>query len=137
MKDTAFSYSFEVLTDTDATEPIALPGGFVLVPAGSMMTSLDDREFAASLAHTIAHTSLLRPRQDPAPLIVMGGRQGLHRNKPDSAESEADKVGTDLVRRAGYDTRNEARAAEFRHIRDIVGQLVANERPRRTPTLRH
>ena len=51
-----FPFTFAILAAGDAQqEPVALPGGYVFVPASLFLTAQDDSEFAGMLAHAMAH----------------------------------------------------------------------------------
>ena len=48
-------------------EPVALPGGFVFVPAALFTAAESDQEFAAMVAHAMAHAALPHGRLKPLP----------------------------------------------------------------------
>jgi len=74
-------YTFEIIADKTAGptnqlhEPIALPGGYLFVPAGLFLAAQDEAEFAGMLAHAMAR----------------------------GFESEADLLAAQAMARAGYD----------------------------------
>src|SRR5436305_14748332 len=54
----AFTYAFAVMAsggDNATHEPLALPGGYVFVPASLFLRAQNGSEFAGMLAHSIAH----------------------------------------------------------------------------------
>jgi len=54
----AFDYTVAVVTDgadNITHEPLALPGGYIFVPATLFLAAQDEAEFAGMLAHSIAH----------------------------------------------------------------------------------
>jgi predicted Zn-dependent protease len=116
------SFRFEVVV-AEGTEPIGLPGGFVLVPASFLLAAEDEAEFAGMVAHAMGHVFLRhgfvkarQPKEGTIPLF-MGGWAGVHADTHhrnawmpatfvDSLreyELEADRFGADLAGRAGYD----------------------------------
>jgi predicted Zn-dependent protease len=114
--------SYEVVV-ADASEPMSLMGGHILIPASFFATVKDEDEFAVMLAHSIAHIALDHGRQPQqavnvasVPLIYMGGWTGLHADPQQTSliprghletqrrhELEADRLGMDLALQAGYD----------------------------------
>jgi metalloendopeptidase OMA1, mitochondrial len=118
----ALSCRYEVVI-ADASEPMSLMGGHILIPASFFATVRDENEFAVMLSHAIAHIALNHGRQPQAivnaagvPLIYMGGSTGLHADPQRTRliprgyletqrrhELEADRLGMDLALQAGYD----------------------------------
>ncbi|WP_220809686.1 M48 family metalloprotease [Noviherbaspirillum aridicola] len=112
----------------------ALPGGFIGVHSGLVLAAQNESELASVVAHEIGHVSqrhiarmLGRQRQDaliPLAAMVLGalaassspdaagalmmGGQGLALQRQlgfsRDAEREADRVGLEILRGAGYDT---------------------------------
>jgi predicted Zn-dependent protease len=132
-----FPYSFGVIIDAGMTEPIALPGNHILIPAGFFLAGQDESEFAVMLAYTIGHSIFRQGERanrpvDTAnlasiPLISMNGWIGSHADSrattqmplaflklQRSYELEADLFGLELAARAGYD------AAAFRRYIDRI-----------------
>ena len=113
-------FRFEVVV-AERTEPVGLPGGYVLVPASFLLAVEDEAEFAGMVAHAMGHASLrhgfvnLREgKEGTIPVFLTGGWMGAHAD-PGSVfpigfleairirELEADRFGADLAGRAGYD----------------------------------
>ena len=121
-----FPYSFEVIATTARTEPMALPGGYVLIPARFFLAVEDEDEFAGVLAHSLGHIALrhatrMATRGEVAnivsiPILYVGGWMGSHADsqRPGISqplaivqfqrrfELEADAFGLELAARAGY-----------------------------------
>jgi predicted Zn-dependent protease len=142
LTDQRLEYQFELISGGDWTEPVALPGGYVFIPARSFITARDEHEFAGTLAHAIAHAAL-RHRTRTAtrgqaanmasiPLVFMGGWTGSHADSQLSrvlvpasflefqrtCELEADRVGLELAARTGYDAAAFVRYVERTHPAD-------------------
>jgi predicted Zn-dependent protease len=121
-----FPYSVEVIATTASTEPMALPGGYVLIPARFFLAVEDEDEFAGVLAHSLGHIALrhatrIATRGEVAkiasiPILHVGGWMGSHADsqRPGISqplaflqfrrvfELEADAFGLELAARAGY-----------------------------------
>ena len=70
-----YQFTFTMIADDrgGAThEPLALPGGYVFVPANLMLTAQNEAEFAGMLAHAMAHVKA-RLRQARAGQVVNAG----------------------------------------------------------------
>jgi predicted Zn-dependent protease len=81
LRQAPFEYQFEVIAGGYRTEPIPLPGGYVLIPVRSLAEAKDEAEFAGMLAHSVAHVALrhgTRTSMAGAPPIFMGGWMGSH-----------------------------------------------------------
>jgi hypothetical protein len=52
-----FAYQFEPTADFSGTflEPVSIPGGYVLTPAGLILEARDEAEFAGTMAHSSSH----------------------------------------------------------------------------------
>ena len=86
---TGFTFTFTVVAegmDSGIHEPLALPGGYIFVPASLFLEARNEAEFAGMLAHSIAHVAArhgtrLATRAELAniasvPLVSMGGWTG-------------------------------------------------------------
>ena len=125
--DAAFQYSFSVIADAaggQIHEPLSLPGGYIFVPAGLILTAQNDAEFAGMLAHAMAHVAARHgtrqaSRSDIAvflhlPLVFMGGWTGTRPAGNEGAaplsflklqrgyEIEADVLAIKSMAAAGY-----------------------------------
>ena len=115
----SLAYQFDVRV-VEGREPLPIVGGTILVPAAFFLTTRDESEFAAMIAHAMGHLTLrhgFRPANAPAnagvPLIYLGGWQGVHgagallpmglAASYRQYELEADRFGAELLRAAGYD----------------------------------
>jgi predicted Zn-dependent protease len=115
-------YSFEVITAASGREPMAFPGGPVLIPAPFLVAVQDEAELAGMLAHAIGHVALRHSLREPvqfliarpAPFLYLGGWMGSHAD-PQAAtlplavfksrrayELEADAFGISLAARSGF-----------------------------------
>jgi predicted Zn-dependent protease len=111
-------YKFALISDEagGAThEPLSLPGGYIFVSADLFRSAADEAEFAAMLAHAMAHVPLALPRPDNIPLIFMGGWNGLGAGSNGSLvpisllktqrenETRADALAIQAMSASGYD----------------------------------
>jgi predicted Zn-dependent protease len=58
--DTKVPFTFSVVAEDPCStthEPVALPGGYVFVPAALFIAAQDEAEFAGMLAHSIMHVA--------------------------------------------------------------------------------
>jgi predicted Zn-dependent protease len=121
--ETPAAWHFEILAEDrggPTHEPAALPGGYVIIPARLFLAAQDEAEFAAMLAHSMAHVlehhgTRLPTHSDvpgvvPAPLVFVGGWHGECAAMPLSTlstrrtfELEADRRAVGMLAAAGYD----------------------------------
>ena len=124
----AFQCSFSVIADAaggQIHEPLSLPGGYIFVPAGLLLTAQDDAEFAGMLAHAMAHIAARHGTRQASrseiagfvqlPLVFMGGWTGTRPAGNQGAvplsfmkiqrgyELEADVLAIKSMAAAGYD----------------------------------
>ncbi|HEY8607453.1 MAG TPA: M48 family metalloprotease [Noviherbaspirillum sp.] len=131
--EAGYDYFFFAVRDS-MLNAFALPGGFVGVHSGLVLAAQNESELASVVAHEIGHVSqrhiarmLGRQRQDaliPLAAMVLGALAA--RSSPDAAgalimggqgvalqrqlgfsrdaEREADRIGLEILRNAGYDT---------------------------------
>lgn len=127
-------YQVEVISLADRDQPVALPGGFVVVPVKSLQLARDDMAFATALAHAFGHMTLnhgflrngdgilMRMPPHASGLIPMS-MQARYREW----EAEADDYAAKLLQKAG------PLAIPDSELKEIQAQL----RPKRpAPTLR-
>lgn len=103
-------YEFSLIGPNGASEPIGVPGQIILVPTSFFRNAADEAEFAAMVAHAMAHSGLhhgwLQPQQGTTiplyfghhTLVPMAYREQARRN-----ELEADRHAVEITARAGYD----------------------------------
>jgi predicted Zn-dependent protease len=117
-----FSYTFAVIKDDEGGllhEPVALPGGYIFVPASLFLAAQNEAEMAGMLAHAMEHVAARHATREAtrfeltkiqipagAPVAAAGLGQALtlaqaasHRN----FESEADLLAVNCMHAAGYD----------------------------------
>ena len=127
-----FPYEFRVVGDS-SINAFALPGGFVYVNSGSLAAARSEDEIAAVIAHEIAHVSLRHGTNQASKAylaqaglgLISGllGRRGggglgqamglmggfglntLFLKHSRTAEQQADSLGMQMLRRAGYNPR--------------------------------
>jgi beta-barrel assembly-enhancing protease len=125
-----FSYQARVVNAADINA-FALPGGFLYVNRGLIDAARTEDELAGVLAHEVAHVALRHPTEQlskaygvqagagilgqilagrdgrlglPEQLIGSLGLNALMMKFSRNAENEADRVGAQIMARAGYDT---------------------------------
>ncbi len=130
---TRFPYEFRVVSDS-AINAFALPGGFVYVNKGAVDAARTEDELAAVIAHEIAHVSLRHGTNQASKAYLaqaglglvsglLGGRGSgsglgqvmgmvggfglntLFLKHSRTAEQQADSLGMQMLRRAGYNPR--------------------------------
>jgi beta-barrel assembly-enhancing protease len=116
-----FSYTFAVIKDDEGGplhEPVALPGGYIFVPAGLLLAAQNEAEMAGMLAHAMEHVAarhatreatrreLIKLQTLAAPVaaglaqtLMLAQEAAFHRN----FESEADRLAVNCLYAAGYD----------------------------------
>jgi len=149
------SFHFFVVRDP-MLNAFALPGGFVGVHSGLILAAQSESELAGVLAHEISHvtqshlarmfgnqsqaqlTSLLslavallaaRSNPDVAVGAALSGQAAVIQNQLNYSrdfEREADRLGIDLLEKAGFDTRG--MASFFERLLQ-VGRLYENNAP--------
>jgi predicted Zn-dependent protease len=131
-----FTYTFTVIADTTPyNEAIALPGGFVFVPASLLLAARDEDELAGILTHSIAHIASrdgtrVATRAElvnvaSAPIIMMGGSTGYAMRQGNELavplkfleqwrkyEIDADRLAAARLPASGYDPAALARFIE-------------------------
>ena len=133
----ASQYEFSLIGPNGANEPVGLPGQIILVPSSFFRQANDEAEFAALVAHAMAHVDLRHGLPQPQPgtnipliylghhtLVPMAYREQARRN-----ELEADRHAIEITARAGYDAA--ALSAYLRRIKADPERLAALEQ--RTP----
>lgn len=124
---TDYAWEFNVIDDDKVINAFALPGGKVAVYSGLLRLDLSDDELAAVMGHEIAHAIAQHSRerlsqqmglvmimqalgaaeQSPQNKVLMNLALGIGVGLPFERrqESEADRIGLDLMVLAGYDPR--------------------------------
>jgi predicted Zn-dependent protease len=114
------------VVDSDEINASALPGGFLYVNSSLILAADDEAEFAAVLAHEIAHIAARHGTESASkarlfnvlsmPLIFIGGPAGIAIHQAGTllvpmqffrfsrkAETEADFLGIEYLYKTGYD----------------------------------
>jgi len=124
--DAKMAFTFQVVED-ETPNAFSLPGGFIFVNTGLIKIADEEDEFAAALAHEIAHVAarhltcqatkqqLMTMLAIPAGAVLGGwggvlARQGMNAGMPAALmkftranENEADYLGLQYLYAAGYD----------------------------------
>jgi len=123
--DALVPFTFKVIED-DSINAFALPGGFVFINTGIILTADEESELAGVMAHEIAHVTARHGTENATkgqivnlatiPLIFMGGLAGFGLRQAAGfaipmqfmrfsrkAEEEADYLGMQYSYRTGYD----------------------------------
>ena len=141
------NYRFEVII-IDASEPIAVLGGTIFVPASLLASIKDEPELNTRLAHAIGHIALRHGLQTSStgtaaiPLIFMGGWMGFHgrqdllvpqkvRDQQRTWETEADVYAAELTARAGIASATD----RFQQMQQAVRTAIGQPLQRKPPTL--
>jgi predicted Zn-dependent protease len=126
MQDQRSSYTFAVIADDTSGgihEPLALPGGYVFVPAGLFLESHGEAEFAGMVAHAVAHIAARHGTRQATrselsgsttPVVFLGGWTRLASDGNPAVplglltfqrgfEREADVLAVQAMAKAGYD----------------------------------
>ena len=155
LEDTSQEYEFFALRD-GVLNAFAMPGGYIGVHTGLILAAQSESELASVLAHEISHVSqrhlarmVARQSQGQmVALLAMAAAVLAARNNPDVAmgavaagqagaiqsqlnysrdfEREADRIGLQLLERAGYDIRD--MGSFFERLQQF-GRLYENNAP--------
>jgi predicted Zn-dependent protease len=133
------TYNFQIVNDRNATsiDPLVCPGGFVLIRGSLFSAAEDEAEFAAGLAHSMAHVSA-------GHTVPQGLREGqirlafaLHSHsqlfplaflpRMREFELQADRMAVKAITKAGFDFTAMEQYVRNRHP-SAVSPLSKSER---------
>lgn len=143
----AIPYRFGIL-DTEVITAVSLPGGYIFITRGALANLRSESELAGVLAHEVAHVDrrhleqVVRAKKTAqfakqeaasavptgAFLISLAGEvvtSALTLQISRDKESEADRLGTDLAAKAGYD------AGGLRNFLQFLAQVPQSQESRR------
>ena len=106
---TPYPFSFRLLADPTVVDVFALPGGPIFLTAGMAARLRTEGEFAAVLAHALAHVAERHPtrrvdQQDPRSPEALIARAFDVTYTP-GEEAQADTLAVGFMAEAGYDPR--------------------------------
>jgi beta-barrel assembly-enhancing protease len=154
---TEVTYHFAIL-DTDIANAFAMPGGYVFVTRGALRNMKNESELAGVLAHEVAHVDNrhlereIREKKFTGIAVETGVESGTEhvpygswvnvdnmltkaltnvfsQGYAPAKESEADKEGTDLATKAGY------QATGLRDFLQTLSDLSANSDMQRSTNM--
>jgi predicted Zn-dependent protease len=102
-----YPYTFAVADRRDLNA-FALPGGYVWVHRGLIQAAANESQLAGALAHEIAHVSAVLGNDGGAAAARLAAgmlANGIFLKFSRDDEREADRVGLQMVTRAGWDGR--------------------------------
>ncbi len=138
-RDSPAEYRFEVVTGLEASEPTALPGGHVFIPAVAFLRAQNEAELAGVVTHAMGHVALRHATRAASrgkvantasiPTVFMGGASGMHADSSRSRvlvpaamlpvqrtfEIEADAYAVRRASAAGFDVSAYRRYVERTH----------------------
>jgi len=132
-------FHFSVMKDDPCPathEPVALPGGYIFLPAALFLEAHDEAEFAGMLAHSMEHiarrhVTRLASVSGNMPLLFVGGWNGGCGDTPlgfvatqRRNELDADAAAIETLARADFDARAFVRYIE-RVETDDIGRVAA------------
>lgn len=146
-----FPWTFEVVTglaghsttghstkEHSTEEPVALPGGYVFLPAQLLLDAHNEAELAGMMAHAMAHViardstgAAEVPGMATIPLIFVGGWQGqsgvpiAYREIQREREAAADARASDILRLAGYQAQAGDLGVAGADFLEMQGKLLA------------
>ena len=119
-------------------EPVALPGGYVFLPAQLLLDAHNEAELAGMMAHAMAHViardstgAAEVPGMATIPLIFVGGWQGqsgvpiAYREIQREREAAADARASDILRLAGYQAQAGDLGVAGADFLEMQGKLLA------------
>ena len=122
-------YEFSLIGPNGASEPVGLPGQIILVPTSFFRQATDEAEFAAMVAHAMAHVTLRHGWAPPVYWSPHTMGPNAYREQARRNELEADRHAVEITARAGYDAA--ALSTYLRRIKADPDRLAALEQ--RTP----
>jgi predicted Zn-dependent protease len=145
LPDFPHPFTFGVIAPDNISyrEAMAIPGGYVFIPAHLILAARDEMEIAKIMAHAMAHLSerhfMMRVANTASiPLIFMGGWMGYGgyavprglQSEHQRWEAEADAIAVKVTTAAGFD----ASSADLAPVQDELRRLTM-PRPKRPPSL--
>ena len=123
---TGYTFSLALTFDSginSTEEAVAVPGGYIFIPATLLLAAQDEAEFAGMLAHSMAHVVARHGTRQATrgqlanlstvPLIFMGGWTGRQNQNVlvplgflgfmRLSEGEADRIAAEAMAAAGFD----------------------------------
>jgi Zn-dependent protease with chaperone function len=116
----AGSIKFDLI-EANAEDPMALPGGYLLIPANSLRNAKSETQFRSAIAHAIAHIEL---RHGVKGQIFMGGWSGVH---PDPSRRNSTPMGFRKDQERFEQEANEFAAAKVIAQPDSAAFLAAKK----------
>jgi hypothetical protein len=99
----SFPWKFSVVTGHSSQKPLALPGGYLFMPAEALLDARDEDELAGMMARAMARLPVPVQQLASIPLVFVGGwLPQVYLPLPRQMEAAADVEAIRILRAVGY-----------------------------------